>query len=159
MVPKNVEDEMKASREFWSKNKKCAICSISEEESKGSRLVLENSRFTVFAPYASVYPMEFWIVPKKHEVTPLSLSQGEVKTLAETMKTCLGALKTLVNDPPYNYGFHLALDKEASEYYHWHLEVYPKLAIWAGFELSTGMYINTVTPEAAAESMRNVISD
>jgi UDPglucose--hexose-1-phosphate uridylyltransferase len=158
MIPKNVYEEMKASREFWIKNKKCVFCSISKKEREGPRLVLENSKFTVFTPYASIHPMEFWIVPKKHEVTPLSLSQDDVKTLAETMKTCLGALKTLVNDPPYNYGFHLALNKKASEHYHWHLEVYPKLAIWAGFELSTGMYINTVTPEAAAESLREVIS-
>jgi UDPglucose--hexose-1-phosphate uridylyltransferase len=59
-----------------------------------------------------------------------------------------------VNDPPYNYGFHMALNREAHDYYHWHLEVYPKLSIWAGFEKSTGVYINTMTPETAAESMR-----
>jgi UDPglucose--hexose-1-phosphate uridylyltransferase len=52
----------------------------------------------------------------------------------------------------------LALNKDAREYYHWHIEVYPKLAIWAGFELSTGMYINTVTPESAAASLREIIS-
>jgi UDPglucose--hexose-1-phosphate uridylyltransferase len=63
-----------------------------------------------------------------------------------------------VNDPPYNYGFHLATNKEASKYYHWHLEVYPRLATWAGFEKSTGVYINTMTPETAAESMRKAPS-
>ena len=63
-----------------------------------------------------------------------------------------------MNDPPYNYGFHLAIDKDADDYYHWHLEVYPRLAIWAGFEKSTGMYINTITPETAAESLRETIS-
>jgi UDPglucose--hexose-1-phosphate uridylyltransferase len=158
VVPKTIREEMKASRKFWDQNKKCIFCNIIQEERKGPRLVLENSKFTVFTPYASVHPMEFWIIPKKHETTPLSSSQGEVKTLAETMKTCFAGLKTLVSDPPYNYGFHLALDKNSSKYYHWHLEVYPKLAIWAGFELSTGMYINTVTPEAAAEGLRKTIS-
>jgi UDPglucose--hexose-1-phosphate uridylyltransferase len=63
-----------------------------------------------------------------------------------------------VNDPPYNFGFHLALNKKAHKHYHWHLEVYPRLAIWAGFEKSTGVYINTVTPEAAAEGLRKAIS-
>ncbi|MEM3173831.1 MAG: galactose-1-phosphate uridylyltransferase, partial [Candidatus Bathyarchaeia archaeon] len=38
--------------------------------------------------------------------------------------------------------------------YHWHIEVYPKLAIWAGFEKSTGMYINTMPPEEAARNLR-----
>jgi UDPglucose--hexose-1-phosphate uridylyltransferase len=158
MIPKTLREEVKASKEFWRHNENCIFCNISEKERKGPRLVLENSRFTVFAPYASVHPMEFWIVPRRHGNTPLDLSQDEIRVLAETMKTCLGALKALIEDPPYNYGFHLALDKSASEYYHWHMEVYPKLAVWAGFELSTGMYINTVTPEAAAESLRKTIS-
>jgi UDPglucose--hexose-1-phosphate uridylyltransferase len=158
MIPRTVLEEMQASKKFWSQNESCIFCNISEKEREGPRLVLKNSNFDVFTPYASIHPMELWIVPKRHEATPLDLSQNETRVLAETMKTCLGALKTLVNDPPYNFGFHLALDQDASEYYHWHLEVYPKLSIWAGFELSTGMYINTVTPEAAAESLRETVS-
>jgi len=71
---------------------------------------------------------------------------------------CFSGLKKLLNDPPYNFGFHLAINKDAKKYYHWHLEVYPKLAIWAGFEKSTGMYINTVSPEVAAESLRKAVS-
>jgi len=86
------------------------------------------------------------------------VSQNEIKIFAETLKTCLKGLKQLANDPPYNYGFHMAINKEAQNYYHWHLEVYPKLAIWAGFEKSTGVYINTVTPETAAESLRKTTS-
>lgn len=157
-VPKTVEEELMASKKFWKQNGKCVFCSIIEKEIDGPRLILENSRFVVFAPYASVNPMEFWIIPKKHESTLLGMSQTEVKTFAETLKTCLKGLKELVNDPPYNYGFHLAASKDARNYYHWHLEVYPKLAIWAGFEKSTGIYINTVTPETAAESLRKTIS-
>lgn len=149
---------MKASKQYWHQHKKCVFCSIIQQERKGPRLVLENSKFIVFAPYASVHPMEFWIVPKRHDITLLGLSQFEVKAFAETMKASLEGLRTLVNDPPYNYGFHLTLDKNAGAYYHWHLEVYPKLSIWAGFELSTGIYINTVTPETAAESLRKTIS-
>jgi UDPglucose--hexose-1-phosphate uridylyltransferase len=153
-IPKIVEEELKASRKFWKQRKKCVFCDIMKKELDGSRLILENSRFLVFAPYASVHPMEFWIIPKKHETTLLGMSQTEVKTFAKTLKTCLKGLKQLVNDPPYNYGFHLAINKDARNYYHWHLEVYPKLAIWAGFEKNTGIYINTVTPETAAEALK-----
>ncbi len=157
-VPKTVEGELEASKKFWRQTRKCAFCGIIEKEIDGPRLILENSQFVAFAPYASVNPMEFWIIPKKHETTLLGISQTEVKTFAETLKTCLKGLKQLVNDPPYNYGFHLAVGKDARNYYHWHLEVYPRLAIWAGFEKSTGVYINTVTPETAAESLRKTIS-
>jgi UDPglucose--hexose-1-phosphate uridylyltransferase len=158
IVPPPVQEELDASKKFFVEHGKCAFCSIIEQETKGSRLILENGDFVVFAPYASICPMEFWIAPKKHASNILSLTQGEIKVFAQTLKASLKALKDLVNDPPYNYGFHLAVNTEAEDYYHWHLEVYPKLSIWAGFELSTGVYINTVPPEVAAENLRKTLT-
>lgn len=157
-VPSTVKQEIDASRKAWVKSKKCIFCNIIENEREGPRFVLENSKFIVFTPYASINPMEFWIFPKQHESSLLEVSRAEAKIMAETLKTCFSKLKALVNDPPYNYGFHLALSKEAHDSYHWHLEVYPQLAIWAGFEKSTGIYINTMTPETAAESLREKVS-
>ena len=157
-VPTIVKEEIRAAKTSWKKNRKCVFCDIIEKESKGPRLVLENSKFAVFMPYASVNPMEFWMFPKNHQASLLDMQKGEVKTFAETLKECLGRLKCLVNDPPYNFGFHQTMSKETSEYFHWHLEVYPRLATWAGFEKSTGVYINTMTPETAAESMREASS-
>jgi len=153
-IPKIVKEELTASKTYWKKNKRCAFCDVIKKERAGPRFILENPKFMAFAPYASINPMEFWIFPRRHQTSLLEMSTNEVRMLAETMKTCLSRLKTLVNDPPYNYGFHIAISKEATNYYHWHLEVYPRLAIWAGFEKSTGTYINTMTPETAAESLR-----
>ncbi len=157
MVPPLIQEELDASKKFYAEHGKCVFCDIIERETKGPRLISDGADFAVFAPYASINPMEFWIVPKKHAANLLSLSDGEVAALAKTLKASLGALKDLVNDPPYNYGFHLALDKNAEDFYHWHLEVQPKLSIWAGFEITTGTYINTVTPETAAETLRQTI--
>lgn len=158
IMPTIVQEEIDASKQFWTRHKQCIFCDIIKKERKGPRVIFENSEHLAFTPYASVNPMEFWIAPKEHEQTPLNLSPIEIRSLAETMKKCLHGLKTLVNDPPYNYGFHLSIDRKTSRYYHWHLEVYPKLSTWAGFEKSTGMYINTITPETAAESLRIAIS-
>jgi len=157
-MPKIVKEELAASRQHWRKTGSCIFCQIMGKERNSPRFIMENSDFLVFAPYASINPLEFWIFPKKHEASPIKLSNKERENFAKTLKACLGALKSLLNDPPYNFGFHIALDKAASPYYHWHVEVYPKLAIWAGFEKSTGMYINTVSPETAAESLREAIS-
>jgi UDPglucose--hexose-1-phosphate uridylyltransferase len=156
-VPQIVKEEMAASKTFYDQHQKCVFCDIIEKETKSPRLILDNSSFVVFAPYASVHPLEFWILPKKHDINILNLTDPEIKAFAETLKTSLKALKDLVNDPPYNYGFHLSLNREAENYYHWHLEVYPKLAIWAGFEENTGIYINTVTPETSAAELRKTI--
>jgi UDPglucose--hexose-1-phosphate uridylyltransferase len=156
-VPKIVDKEIAASKSFWNQHGKCIFCDIIEQESKSPRLVFDHPRFVVLAPYASVHPLEFWILPKKHEANLLNLTRTETKAFAETLKASLKALKDLVNDPPYNYGFHLSTNKEAENCYHWHLEVYPSLSIWAGFEKSTGTYINTVTPETAAAELRKTI--
>lgn len=157
-IPKISEEELKTSKKFWKKNNSCVFCNILKKEVEGPRLILANDDYVVFAPWASVHPLEFWILPRKHQVTLLEMSQNEVKTFAETLKACMIGVKKLLNDPPYNFGFHLAARKNAGKYYHWHLEVYPKLAIWAGFEKSTGIYINTVAPEVAAASLRDTIA-
>ena len=87
----------------------------------------------------------------------LAMSGREIQDLAEVMRVCLGALRSLLNDPPYNFGFHTLLKDDAEDSYHWHLEVYPRLTIWAGFEKSTGMFINTVSPEDGAKELRKAI--
>jgi UDPglucose--hexose-1-phosphate uridylyltransferase len=156
-VPRTPAEEMVASKKVYEQNKKCVFCDIIEKEKKSPRLVLENGHFVVFTPYASVHPLEFWILPKKHAANMLGLSEAEIGSFAETLKTSLKALKALVNDPPYNYGFHLSINRGAEDYYHWHLEVYPILSIWAGFEKNTGMYINTVKPETSAVALRKII--
>jgi UDPglucose--hexose-1-phosphate uridylyltransferase len=156
-VPTIVEKEIAASKNFWNQHERCVFCDIIERESKSPRLALDNARFVVLAPYASVHPMEFWILPKKHDTNLLDLTQTEKEAFAETLKASLKGLKDLVNDPPYNYAFHLSTDRDAENCYHWHLEVYPRLAIWAGFEKSTGVYINTVTPETAAAELRKAM--
>jgi UDPglucose--hexose-1-phosphate uridylyltransferase len=156
-TPTNVCQELAASKKYWDTHKQCLICDIIKSEAETPRYVIDNDHFIVIAPYASVHPMEFWIIPKRHTPNFLDITQSETEALAKTLKTSLKALKDLINDPPYNYGFHLALNRESQNYYHWHLEVYPTLAIWAGFEKSTGMYINTVKPETAASELKKAL--
>lgn len=153
MIPKTIEEESEASEQFLKKNGKCAFCEIIKKEENDSRLIWKNEHFVVFAPWASVHPFEFWVFPKRHQCCLLDLSGPEAESLAKTMRVCFGALKSLLNDPPYNYGFH-QICADACGHYHWHLEVYPRLSIWAGFEKSTGMYINVVSPEDAASNLR-----
>lgn len=153
LIPRTVKEELRASREIWRKDKECAFCEILVREKESPRFIWENQDFIAFAPWASIHPFEFWIFPKKHQRCLLDLSKAQVKRLAEALRACLGGLNTLLEDPPYNFGFHQVIDK-ACDYYHWHLEVYPKLAIWAGFEKSTGTFINVISPEEAAKNLR-----
>jgi len=156
-IPRTVKEELKASKDVWRKDEECAFCEILVKEKEGPRFIWENRDYIAFAPWASVNPFEFWIFPKEHQCCLLDLSETQVKRLAEALRTCLGGLNSLLEDPPYNFGFH-QVTSNACDYYHWHLEVYPKLAIWAGFEKSTGTFINVVSPEDAAENLRKAVS-
>lgn len=155
-VPKTVEEELKASEGAFKRDKQCIFCGIAEKESRSDRFIWESDDFTVFAPWAGVHPFEFWLFPKEHQCCLLDLSQTQVKSLAEALRVSLGGLNSILNDPPYNFGFH-QMTTEAFEYYHWHLEVYPRLSIWAGFEKSTGMFINVVSPEDAAKHLQEAM--
>jgi len=156
-VPTILEEEIGACTKRWKENEECAFCEILRKERDSPRFIWENKSFLAFAPWASVNPLEFWIAPKRHQSTLMGISDGEVEDLAEVLRLSFGGLKSLLNDPPYNFGFHLSPRREHRECYHWHLEVYPKLAIWAGFEKSSGVYINTVQPEDAAADLRDAI--
>ncbi len=153
ILPRVVMEELNKSRSFWDSNKRCVFCDIIEKERESPRLIRENGGFIVFAPWAGVHPFEFWIFPKRHQPTLLDMTFNEIKELAETLRFCFGGLNSLLGDPSYNFGFHMV----PSEHYHWHIEVYPRLAIWAGFEKSTGMFINVVPPEEASLSLREAV--
>ncbi len=156
MVPKMISDELVAVKTKYQQIGACPYCKIIELERNGPRHIYENKNFIAFTPWASVYPFEFWLFPKRHQQTLLQLQDDEKRDLAEILKACLGGLAKILNDPPYCYGFHMAPTREKHEYFHWHLEVYPKLTIHAGFEISTGMFINVAAPEMAAENLRRL---
>jgi len=158
MIPRIISDEIEGSNQYYEKEGECIYCRIIDDEGKGPHLIYEGKDFLIVAPWASVHPFEFWILPKRHEPDLLGVTDSEKIDFVKTLRISLGGLAKLLNDPPYNYGFHIApKSNKENEFYHWHLEVYPKLSIWAGFELSTGIYINGTPPEMAAESLREPI--
>ena len=61
-----------------------------------------------------------------------------------------------LGDPAYNFYIHTSpCDGRDYPHFHWHIEILPRTATWAGFELQTGIEISTIQPEAAAEYLRN----
>jgi UDPglucose--hexose-1-phosphate uridylyltransferase len=80
-----------------------------------------------------------------------------MRSLAEILKTTLLKLHTGLDNPDFN----LTIDDvprgdEDKEYFRWHMRILPRLSTPAGFELGSGMSINTVLPEEAAAFLREV---
>jgi UDPglucose--hexose-1-phosphate uridylyltransferase len=160
LQPPSFNDELEGARRFREANAACVFCRTLEDERRArTRVVFENDGFVVFAPYAARTPFETWIMPRRHTASfgDLDLST-EKPALAEALQVTLKALQEGLNDPPFNYFIHSApLKTNASEAYHWHLELIPKLSTAAGFELGTGMWINVVKPEDSAAFLRERI--
>ncbi len=156
LVPPLVQEELLGSRRFWQSHGVCVFCRLVEEERRvRERVVFENDAFLVYAPYASRLPFETWILPKRHQARFLAAETGELRGLAQALRQSLRKLHEGLHDPPYNFYLHTApLKGDHEAFYHWHLEILPKLTTWAGFELGTGIMINVTRPEEAAAFLR-----
>ena len=155
IVPKIVREELNSSRSYFDMKERCIFCDVIMQELEDKkRLVLENEDYLAIAPYAPRAPFETWILPRRHEsfFQPLNDSY---KSLAEILQGVLKQLDSLLDIPPYNFMIHTSpFTGEDNEYYHWHIEVMPKLTKIAGFEWGSGFYINPTPPEEAARYMR-----
>jgi len=138
-VPTLVMDEVLASRKFLS----CPYCSIINSEKNSSRRCFENDSWVAFAPYASRFNYEVWLFPKHHIKTVEELQSFD--GVADILKKVLLKLKQL--NCSYNFLIHYA---PKGQDLHLHIEVIPRIAVWAGFEFGTNATINSVSPEDAA---------
>jgi len=157
IVPSAVRREMDAARRYNRERGGCVYCDLIEVEVGSPRLVYADEHYVAVAPWASLSPYEVWIIPRRHEPSFINTHPKERRALARALKAILFALKKVANDPPYNFGFHVAPVRWKGESYHWHLEIHPRVAVWGGFELTSGMYINAIPPERAADELRAVM--
>jgi len=156
VIPSVVKEEVDASREFYEAKERCIFCDIIHEESSaGARLISETDRFTVLAPYAPRFPFETWILPKQHASHYEESDPALLDNLAWVLRSTMRKIDKVLERPAYNFIVHSAPIQEAPlAYYHWHIEIIPKLTKVAGFEWGTGFYINPTPPEEAARFLR-----
>ncbi len=159
IVPKRVKEELRGALNYYNFKERCVLCDIVHQELRDKeRIVVENGHFLTFTPYASRFPYEICIIPKRHKACYEAITNDEMGALAQIVKSSLVRLKKLLNDPPYNYIIHttpFSLPKDLRDY-HWHIEIIPRITYVAGFEWGTGFYINSVIPEEAARDLREI---
>jgi UDPglucose--hexose-1-phosphate uridylyltransferase len=78
------------------------------------------------------------------------------RSLADLLGDFLKRLDSALVSPAYNFVIHTSpIGEEINDFYHWHIEMMPKLTKVAGFEWGTGFYINPTPPEEAARFLRD----
>ncbi|MBI4688752.1 MAG: galactose-1-phosphate uridylyltransferase [Nitrospirae bacterium] len=155
IVPKLVREEIDASEQYFHFKERCIFCDvINQELEDGKRVIYENKNYLALAPFAPRAPFETWILPKKHE-SAFCPPDKDFAMLADILQRILKQIDRILDVPPYNFIVHTSpFSDETNDYYHWHIELMPKLTKIAGFEWGSGFYINPTPPEEAAKFMR-----
>jgi len=182
VIPDNVQAEVTNSHAFHRKNHHCIFCSLIDEAltfeatiydresgeirrkiNVGQYVIERVGKFIAIKPFASRYEWEVHILPLQHQSDFLRISREDLDDLARVMRRTMARLDAVLGGAQYNYFLHSLPhdadfeDCEAS--YHWHIEITPRTSIPSGFELGSGLFVNTVAPEAAAEKLRAVVLD
>ncbi len=162
IVPPHLHGEIMGCHHYFQSHRSCVYCDIIEEELLvKDRLVYESEHFVVISAYASRSPFETWILPKRHGARFEEMSKEELKHLSFVLKVTLGQLYTKLSDPPLNFYIHtMPIDRgykndgNEEQAFHWHLTIFPRITIWAGFEYATGIPINPIPPEVTAKFLK-----
>jgi UDPglucose--hexose-1-phosphate uridylyltransferase len=156
-VPNHVRNKLFEAQRYFDDSGNCVYCDMIKYELKTKeRIINENKDFIAFAPYASVVPYHIIIMPKKHFASFIETPENLNKSLATILQVVLKKLHSLLGNPDYNYVIDSSpLDKSGQRNYHWHLEILPRLTTRAGFQIGSGVSINTILPEDCAKYLRN----
>ncbi|MCX6736849.1 MAG: DUF4921 family protein [Candidatus Parcubacteria bacterium] len=151
IIPPDVSRIMEKTKWFYNQNKKCAYCEMLKWEKKeNKRVVFQNDKFITIAPFISRNAYELAIYPKKHQSDFRSLKMPDLNQLAEVLYDAISRLYQELSDPDYNIMIQTVPTNDSHKYYHWHIVIYPRTELPAGFELGTGMEICGLDPTEAA---------
>ncbi|MGQ9617810.1 MAG: galactose-1-phosphate uridylyltransferase [Candidatus Aminicenantia bacterium] len=158
IIPTDIRQRLWDAMRYYDETGECIYCrNLKEELSDRERIVLETENFVVFIPYAAYSPFHTWIFPKIHRCSFLDTGKEELKELSQVLKTILLKLYKGLKDPDYNILLRsFPSGKGADRFFHWYVSIVLRITQSAGFELGTGMFINTSLPERDAYFLRNV---
>jgi UDPglucose--hexose-1-phosphate uridylyltransferase len=179
VVPENVDAEVRNSAMHFAKHHHCIFCALIDEAltfeatiydrasgavrrkiNVGQYVVERGEKFIAIKPFASRYELEVHILPLQHQADFLDVRGEDLADLARVMKRTMARLDAVIGGAQYNFFLHsVPHDTQRAAHapsYHWHLEICPRTSIPTGFELGSGLFVNTINPEQAAEKLRAV---
>ncbi len=153
-VPRELAEEQAGFARFAGG---CLLCAAqASEERVGYRVIEATEEAVTFCPFWSGIPYEILVVPREHGAHLHRSPTSRILSLGRSVRGALQALSERLGDIAYNIVFHSA-PYRATGVYHWHVHILPNLTTRAGFELGTGVLINVVSPERAAEDLRDAL--
>jgi UDPglucose--hexose-1-phosphate uridylyltransferase len=158
-TPRRIDDEFIGASEYFRLKERCVFCdALREEEFRQERVIAANDDFVAFAPFASGFPFEIWLLPRRHMADFGEMGERTLPALAAIFQDTMSRLRTTLHDPHFSLALHSGpLNGEHGEGFHWHWELIPHLSGEIGMEWATGVYFNPIAPEDAAACLREGI--
>jgi UDPglucose--hexose-1-phosphate uridylyltransferase len=154
-IPPVIAQEAKASKDYYKKKGNCPWCDYLGRISR-RQTISSNSSALAFCPDAPRFSFESWVMPKEHAGTFSDLDEKQQLDLCGLLKETIISIKKVLGEVPYNMVLHHA-PKGNPKNYHFHIEILPRAATHAGFELGGGAYIISRSPESASKLLRKQI--
>ncbi len=158
IVPIQIRERVNEAIRYFDDTGECVFCrTLHTELFVKERIVFETPHFVAFFPYASLSPFHFWIFPRRHMSSFDKISDAEIQDLALNLRTVLAKLYYGLNDADYNYVIRsIPTAEQETAYFHWYISIVPKVTRTAGFEIGSGMFVNTALPEQSAKFLREI---
>ena len=155
--PSVIESELARGMQHFAATQQCLFCDVIREEAAlNQRVITADEQVIVLAPFAPRVPFETWVVPREHAPHFHSASEGLLQAVAKHLRDLIRRLDAALLKPPFNLWVHTApISDAAREAFHWHIEVLPRLRPVSGVEWGSGVRVNPIPPEEAAQVLRD----
>lgn len=161
VIPSQVRHRLFEALRHYDDVGECMYCHMVEREVEDqTRIVVKSEHFVAMEVFAAATPFATHIFPLRHMASFGDIADSEVADLARVLRILLAKIYVGLENPDLNFTVRSGPAEYAgARHFHWYVSVIPRLTRVAGFELGSGMFINTVLPEAAAEFLRGVSVD
>jgi len=156
-LPPAIKTEVDVLQKHYNLHGNCAYCQLIEHEEKvGKRLIWQNDSFILMTPEASGWPYAIALMPKIHQAAYTALKDRQVLDFTQALRIMISLYNHVLINPSYNFWVHSTKDS----FYHWHLDMIPRLKIAGGVEVGAGIIVNDrISPEDAAKKFRLALKE
>lgn len=161
IIPPQVRERMENALRFYDETGECIFCSVMADELLDqTRVIALSNDFVAFIPYAALSPFHIWIYPLHHIASFSETSEAELRDLSGILRKVLRKIYFGLENPDYNLSIRTPpREARGLRYHHWYVTIIPRVSRVAGFEIGSGMFINTALPEQSAEFLRTAPGD
>ncbi len=161
-VPPRTASAVRTASAYFAEHGESLQSSLLKQElADGRRIVVESEHFVAHVPFAARWPYEVSVVSRRHVPDLPALTEAEHNDLAGIYLDVLSRFDRLFSTPaPYIAGFQQAPVADGREGWHLTASVFTirrtesKMKFLAGSESGVAVWINDITPESAAQRLR-----